>query len=283
MAPSTDDADPGDRLATGLGLFSVGLGTAQLLAPGRVNRLIGIRDDRRARRWQRVVGMQELSAAAGIFGPGAARPWLVGRTVGDVMHLGMLARAAGTRGEHPARLAGAIASVVGCLGADATASVRTSRRSQNGGHGEMEGKATITIGEEREAVMRRWRAFEEGPAEHARLGPVEVVDETADRSYGFRTTDDADVRASGVVVFADAPQGRGTEIHLDLDYVVPAGPVGAAVQKVAGTDPLQAARDDLRRLKQLVETGEVVKSEGAPTGPSARLQPKQRPAQPVEA
>jgi hypothetical protein len=282
MAPRVNDGT-GSRLQTGLGWFSLGLGTAQLLAPGVVNRAIGLRDDGRSRLGQRLVGAQELAAAAGILGPGPTTPWLWARTSGDVLHITMLARAARGRGEHPQRLAGTLASLVGCLATDAYASVRATKQPERAGRApNMRGKATITVGEERESAMRRWRTFEEGPDEHARLGPIEMLEEVPGRSLGFRTTDAAEVRATGAVVFADAPHGRGTEIHLDLEYTVPAGAVGAAVQKVAGSDPLQAARDDLRRFKQLVEAGEVARSDGAPTGSSARLQPKQRPAQPVE-
>ena len=42
-------------------------------------------------------------------------------------------------------------------------------------------------------------------------------------------------------------------------------------------------KDGVRRFKQLLETGEVVRSEGSPGGTSARGQLKQRPAQPLGA
>jgi len=41
-------------------------------------------------------------------------------------------------------------------------------------------------------------------------------------------------------------------------------------------------KDDLRRFKQVMETGEVVRSEGSPEGQNARRHLKQRPAQPPE-
>jgi uncharacterized membrane protein len=47
---------------------------------------------------------------------------------------------------------------------------------------------------------------------------------------------------------------------------MPAGPLGRAVAKYFGDDPSQALDDDLRRFKQVMETGEVVRSEGAPWG-----------------
>jgi hypothetical protein len=240
------------KLTTGLGYFSLGLGAAQLLAPGRVNRLIGVHDDAESRFWQRLVGAQELSAAAGILTQRRPLEWLWGRTAADVLHLTMLTRAR-RRAMSSSRLAGTAAWVLGTFAADAYASVRMTADRQAIREGSsVHAKASITVGQAKEDVQRGWREF---------AGPTDP-----------RT----------VAVFVDAPGGRGTEIHLDLEYDVPGGAVGSAVKKVAGSDPLQRARDDLRRFKQLAETGEVVRSDGAPTGHSAKLQPKQRPAQPVE-
>ncbi len=282
------------RLSTGLGLFSLGLGAAQLAAPGALNRLTGLRDTDTHRRWQRVVGVQELSAAAGLLGPGPTTRWLWGRTAGDVLPSTMFAGAAGGRGSHPGRTAATLASLAGCMGADALTSVLATRASGEREADEQEapadvpsgptrGTAAITIAGSRQTVMQGWRAFEEQAEGDARLGPLEITEGTPGGSLTFRTTSDASVQASGEATFADAPHGRGTEIHLALTWSAPAGPVGSAVQKLTGNEPLQAARDDLRRFKQLVEVGEVVRSDGTPAGPSARLQPKQRPAQPVEA
>ncbi|MEA2356862.1 MAG: hypothetical protein QOI62_122 [Solirubrobacteraceae bacterium] len=282
MAPRDHSGDAA-TLATELGWFSLGLGTAQLLAPGRVNRAIGVRDDPRSRFWQRVVGVQELTAAAGILGRRRPVEWLWARTAGDVVHLAMLARALrGGRGEQPARVEAAMASVVGCFAADAYASTRMTSDPQATREGHpMKAKASITVGKPRDEAQRRWREFEQQPGDASRLGPIEVLEETPGR-VRWRTIGDAEAKASGVAVFTDAPGDRGTEIHLELEYEVPGGAVGAALKKVTGDDPLQLAKDDLRRFKQLVETGEIARSDGAPTGHSAKLQPKQRPAQPVE-
>src|SRR5437868_907346 len=79
------------RLTTGLGWFSLGLGAAQLVAPGQVNRAIGVQDDATSRLWQRAVGVQELGAAAGIFAQRRPVEVLWARTGADVVHLTMLA------------------------------------------------------------------------------------------------------------------------------------------------------------------------------------------------
>jgi uncharacterized membrane protein len=48
-----------------------------------------------------------------------------------------------------------------------------------------------------------------------------------------------------------------------------------------GEEPQQQFKDDLRRFKQVVETGEVVRSEGSPDGSAAKNQFLWRPAQPL--
>jgi uncharacterized membrane protein len=53
------------------------------------------------------------------------------------------------------------------------------------------------------------------------------------------------------------------------------------VAKLLGEEPDQQVRDDLRRFKQVLETGDVVRSDALPQGTDARHQVIQRPAQPV--
>jgi uncharacterized membrane protein len=54
-----------------------------------------------------------------------------------------------------------------------------------------------------------------------------------------------------------------------------------AVAKLLGEEPGQQIADDLRRFKQLMEVGEIVRSEGSPAGARASNQLHQRPAQPT--
>jgi uncharacterized membrane protein len=74
---------------------------------------------------------------------------------------------------------------------------------------------------------------------------------------------DADVTPSGTVRFTPAPGGRGTEVRVEL--------------RLFGEDPGQQVESDLRRFKQVMETGEVVRSDASvhrgphPARPSAEL------------
>ena len=69
--------------------------------------------------------------------------------------------------------------------------------------------------------------------------------------------------------------------HRQLPARCAGGTVGKAVAKYFGEEPHQQLDDDLRRLKQVLETGEVVRSDGAPWGKRARKEFPQRPAQPL--
>src|SRR3712207_8937399 len=50
-----------------------------------------------------------------------------------------------------------------------------------------------------------------------------------------------------------------SEVKVVLHYDVPGGRLGRAVAKLFGEDPVQQVRDDLRRFKQVIETGDLVR------------------------
>ena len=75
----------------GWGWFSLGLGTAQLLAPGAMNRLVGADDHATSRavmRW--LGGAREVAAGAGIESRYRPELWLWARVAGDMLDLSML-------------------------------------------------------------------------------------------------------------------------------------------------------------------------------------------------
>jgi uncharacterized membrane protein len=110
---------------------------------------------------------------------------------------------------------------------------------------------------------------------------AEIIDETPGEKIAWRSVGNADVPNAGTVRFLSAPDGVSTEVHVVLVYDIPGGAVGKAVAKYFGEEPHQQLDDDLRRLKQVLETGEVVRSDGAPWGKRARKEFPQRPAQPL--
>jgi uncharacterized membrane protein len=87
--------------------------------------------------------------------------------------------------------------------------------------------------------------------------------------------------ADAAVTFRDAPGDRGTEVHVDLEHDTPGGKLREVAQKLVGSEPLAKVKDDLRRFKQQVETGEIPRSDATPEGELAERKLKQRPAQPL--
>src|SRR5689334_3072123 len=85
------------------------------------------------------------------------------------------------------------------------------------------------------------------------------------RSLPGTTVDNA-----GSVLFKDAPGGRGTEVTVELQYNPPAGVLGALVASLWGEEPGQQIQEDLHRLKQLMEAGEIPTVEGQSSGRSTR-------------
>jgi uncharacterized membrane protein len=83
------------------------------------------------------------------------------------------------------------------------------------------------------------------------------------------------------VRFIPAPGDQGTEVHLELRYDMPGGAIGAMMAKLFGEEPAMQLKDDLRRFKQIAETGEVARSDGSPEGQVNRRMLKQRPAHPL--
>jgi uncharacterized membrane protein len=108
-----------------------------------------------------------------------------------------------------------------------------------------------------------------------------TTEDVPGRRIAWRSQDGAHVDNEGAVEFVPAPGHRGTEVHVRLAYRMPAGKLGEAVARYFGEDPHQQLDDDLRRLKQLLETGEIVRSEGAPGGKRARREFPQHPARPL--
>jgi len=77
------------------------------------------------------------------------------------------------------------------------------------------------------------------------------------RLLAWETGPDAEVKNHGRVEFRDAPGGRGTEIHATIVYEPPAGALGKVIALLFQKEPGLQAKRDLRRLKMLLETGEI--------------------------
>ena len=113
-------------------------------------------------------------------------------------------------------------------------------------------------------VRSHWVA--RAPAGRRVAWDAEIVEERSNELIAWRSLDDADVRNAGAVTFERGAAGRGTTIRVSLSYAPPGGKVAAVVAKLFGEEPGQQIQDDLRRLKQLMEAGEVPTVEGQARG-----------------
>ena len=118
-----------------------------------------------------------------------------------------------------------------------------------------------------DATRSRWTA--KAPAGRTVEWEAEVYNEIPDKLIAWRTLHDADIAHAGSVHFEPAPGGRGTEVRVIVEYEPPVGKLGAAVAKLFGEEPDAQVREDLRRFKQLMETGELTVSENPGQGPRA--------------
>lgn len=86
---------------------------------------------------------------------------------------------------------------------------------------------------------------------------AEIEEERLGELIAWTSSHSADLRNAGRVEFRDHPAGRGTEVTATIIYHPPGGALGTLVAKLFQKEPKIQTRQDLRRFKQLMETGEV--------------------------
>jgi uncharacterized membrane protein len=149
---------------------------------------------------------------------------------------------------------------------------------------------SITILKEPAELFRFWRDFKNLPRVMRHLQSVDVKSDTVshwvasapfgktvewdaeiyterpDELIGWRSLAGSQIDTAGSVQFRRAPGNRGTEVTVTLKYDPPAGKLGAAIATVFGESADHQVKEDLRRLKQIMETGEAPRNEGQPRG-----------------
>lgn len=297
-------SDMARRLASGLGWFSLGLGAAQAAVPGRVNALIGIPDTDRNRLLQRLFGAQELTMGMGIFAAPRRDLPVWSRVAGDVVHVSLMTRALGSKRSNRTRAASTLAALVGVTALDAVTAASLRTGAPSGDYAQHVTYAT-TINRPVEDVYAFWRDVRNLPTFMRHLESVEVMDETRSRwkasapagktvewdaeitedrpneVISWRSTGDADVANEGSVRFVRAPADQGTEVRVTMNYTPPLGVAGTAVALLTGEDPRQTLQEDLLRLKQVLEIGEVIQSAGTVHGATLHQHPAQPPEEPI--
>jgi uncharacterized membrane protein len=208
------------------------------------------------------------------------------------MDLALLGRALASEDAERGRVAAATAAVLGVTAIDVLTGQRLvrepdGRTARGTARKGIEVSEAITVARPPDEVYRFWRDFGNLPRFMEHLESVEILDDRRSRwrarapasssveweaeiiedrpnaQISWRSVAEADVPNNGTVRFRPAPGGRGTEIHVHLRYEPPGGKLGALIAKLFGEEPAQQVKSDLRRLKQVLETGEVVHSDAS--------------------
>jgi uncharacterized membrane protein len=278
-----------EQLAQCLGWFSIGLGLAEVLAPKRMSRLIGARQEHSF--LLRLLGVREIASGVGILSRRRPAGWVWSRVGGDAMDLAFLSSALSPENPQRNRAAAATAAVVGVTALDFLCGQELSRSTTKpAGDGATHVETSVTINRTPEELYRFWRDFQnlprfmnhlvsvqvsgptrshwvaKGPAGTDVEWDAEIVTDTPNQVISWRSLEGADVANAGSVRFERAPGGRGTIVRVKMQYRPMGGSVGSAVAKMLGKAPEKQVKVDLYRLKQILETGEAARTEGQPAG-----------------
>jgi len=205
-----------------------------------------------------------------------------GNSDGSDKNGGLLAKAA----KHPLLTGGAILAGAGL----AYVAVKTIQSAADSVAREVHIETSIAIGKSPEEMYRFWRDFQNLPLFMRSLESVtqiderkshwvtkgigtariewdaEIYNEKENELIAWRSVEDADVVNAGSVRFEKAPAGRGTYVRVTMNYNPPAGKLGAGIAQWFVGGPAQLIKEDLRRLKQMMETGEIATIDGQSSG-----------------
>ncbi len=140
---------------------------------------------------------------------------------------------------------------------------------------------SVTINAPRDEIYRVWRDFERLPEFMENIQSVQVgadgvshwvvaapagrtvewdavlTEDVPGAVLAWESVAEAEIKNVGRVEFKDAAPGRGTVVTATIIYDPPGGQIGQMIAKLFQREPKLQARRDLRRLKQLLETGEI--------------------------
>jgi uncharacterized membrane protein len=141
---------------------------------------------------------------------------------------------------------------------------------------------SVTINRPVVEVYRFWRNFENLPRFMDHLESVAIIDESRshwvakgpagtrvewdavihneidDELIAWRSLPGSEVNNAGSVHFTPTADGSSTDVRVVLSYEPPAGSVGVAMARLLGEEPSKQVDEDLRRFKQVMDSGDVV-------------------------
>jgi uncharacterized membrane protein len=279
------------RIGLAQAWIGIGLGLAGLLAPRVLARVGGLPD------WPlmlRVIGARELASGLGLLTAPTSPVWRWTRLAGDVMDGAVLGSAFFAPSARQRRLAATAAIVGGIVALDVRAGAprraRLSAQALPRSGGRREIRESLLINCSPEDCYATWRNVENLPRFMQHLAEVRVLDERIshwraaapggshvewdaeisvdqpNQILAWRSLPGSQIENHGRVRFMPGPGGKGTRLNLELAYKPPAGAAGALVARLFGESPSQQVHGDLRRFKQLMETGEIPTTRGQSHG-----------------
>lgn len=279
------------QLASGLGWFSIGLGAAEIFAPGQIAKVIGVRDRDQRRNVLRARGAYEIAAGVGILSRPEASGWMWTRVAADVVDLVMLGSAFGSRGGRRARVAAA--AVVGVTALDLICGARL-RRTKS-----FRAVAAVLIGRSVEDLYnfwryppnvmalqpalesvrplgdRRWRWSAKVPGGRILEFDTEITEDQPNRRFAWRSIEGSPISLQISLEFKPGTANRGTILRGEIQMQGPLTLL-AKTAHAAGFGPEVGLEYQLRRFKQLMETGEIARATAERAAPQASLRESAR-------
>ena len=289
------DREGVSKLGTSLTLMGMGVGLAELAAPAAVGRAVGLATKGGIGDvGMRLIGARGLALGLATLLRRQRGGWLWARVGGDVLDLALLGMALGRSGrrgrrQRSLRLPLALGVAAGITVVDLVRAVRTTRANRAAARTASENIAGLAVTIDRSATdvysflrnpanLTRFlsnvdsvQVRGDGRAELAIKGPVgpkfrcraTIIDSQPGESLNWIVTTEAgDPFCGGTMRLSQAPGERGTEVHLALDGMMSpsGGGIGGSIVRLWTRESL---RNDLRRLKQVLEVGEVTKSDAS--------------------
>jgi len=276
---SAEDQADATGLIRGLGWLGVTLGVAELAVPRLLASAIGVDRKGPAPMILRAMGVREIaSSSAVLLRPDRPAPrWA--RVIGDAIDLGLLGLALGSPGTGKRRLALALGMVAGVTALDVIAARRRGRARHP-----LPVIAAVTINRSPMEVYEFCRRLEQLPQFMKYLASVEqhanrrstwtarlpvggtvqweaeLVEDRPGQVLSWRSVEGSPVQTRGRVTFTRAPGRDMTEVRVEMQLgVFGRGPSLELARLFARPQ----VRGDLRRLKQVLETGEVLHSDAS--------------------
>ncbi|MBV8879867.1 MAG: SRPBCC domain-containing protein [Planctomycetaceae bacterium] len=273
------------QLGLGLGLFSIGLGMAEIFAPRVVARMIGVRENRPV---IRAVGVREVVNGIGLLVAPNAPALRWARVAGDIMDLALLGSSFSRRSRDREKTATAAVAVLGVTAVDLAAGAsgeRSDGRSTKEGRGPI--KAIVTVNQTPEVCYQAWSdpaVLERVVADIESIRPIgdgktrwtmrcegetaewdsEYTEQVPSERLAWKSHQGGKIKSRGIVTFDPAPGGRGTVVRLEMNTPNSGHLSGKMFGKVK-------AQRDLLRFKQYVELGFIPSNEGQPSGPRGMI------------